>query len=425
LPFSKFAHVPYRTLAMVHGRLNPTKETVVIKPHGSDKLNPLFVMDAKERAALTAEAEKLPSVVVSSAAAANAVMLGGGYFNPLTGYMNLADAVKVSNEMKTVGGVFFPVPVVNVLKDVSAIQGKKRIALRDPNVAGNPVIAIQDVVAIDEASPEQMKQMTQKIFRTEDPKHPGVAAFNSTGSTFVSGPIKVLNYSYFEKDFPETFRTAYQLREEMQKLGWNKIVAFQTRNPMHRAHEELCRMAHKDLKADGILIHMLLGKLKPGDIPADVRDASIRKMVELYFPKNTVLISGYGYDMLYAGPREAVLHAVFRQNTGCTHLIVGRDHAGVGSYYGPFDAQTIFDRDVPSGALRIEIYRADNTAWSKKLNRVVMMRDAPDHKPEDFVNLSGTKVREMLSKGMELPVEFSRPEVAQILMQYYQSTEAR
>jgi sulfate adenylyltransferase len=167
---------------------------------------------------------------------------------------------------------------------------------------------------------------------------------------------------------------------------------------------------------------MLLGKLKPGDIPANVRDEAIRTMVERYFPRNTVVISGYGFDMLYAGPREAVLHAIFRQNTGCTHLIVGRDHAGVGSYYGPFDAQAIFDQ-VPRGTLHIDIYRADNTAWSKKLNRVVMMRDAPDHKPEDFVNLSGTKVREMLSKGMELPVEFSRPEVARILMRYYQSLD--
>ena len=397
----------------------------MIKPLGSDKLNPLYVMDANERAALTKEAEKLPSVVVSSAAAANAVMLGGGYFNPLTGYMNLADSLRVANELKTASGVFFPVPVVNMLKDVGAIQGKKQIALRDPNVAGNPVIAIQEVTSIEQASAEQMKLMTQKVFRTEDPKHPGVAAFNGTGNNIVAGPIKVLNYSYFEKDFPETFRTAYQLRDEMQKLGWNKIVAFQTRNPMHRAHEELCRMAYTDLKADGILIHMLLGKLKPGDIPADVRDAAIRKMVELYFQKNTVLISGYGFDMLYAGPREAVLHAVFRQNTGCTHLIVGRDHAGVGSYYGPFDAQTVFDQEVPKGALAIEIFRADNTAWSKKLGRVVMMRDAPDHKPEDFVNLSGTKVREMLGKGMALPVEFSRPEVAAILMKYYQELDAK
>ena len=395
----------------------------MIKPHGSNELNPLYVMDAKERAALTKEAESLPSVVVSSAAAANAVMMGAGYFNPLTGYMGLADAVKVATEMRTTAGLFWPVPVVNVLKDASAIRGKKLVALRDPNVEGNPVIAVMNVAAIEEATADQMQLMTEKIFRTSDPKHPGVAAFNGVGNTFVSGTIRVLNFSYFERDFPDTFRTAYQLRDQMRQLGWSKVVAFQTRNPMHRAHEELCRMAYRDLKADGILIHMLLGKLKPGDIPADIRDRAIRKMVDVYFEKNTVIISGYGFDMLYAGPREAVLHAVFRQNTGCTHLIVGRDHAGVGSYYGPFDAQTIFDQDVPKGALLIQIFRADNTAWSKKLNRVVMMRDAPDHKPEDFINLSGTKVREMLSKGMELPVEFSRPEVAHILMKYYQSLE--
>ncbi|MEM6606033.1 MAG: sulfate adenylyltransferase, partial [Pseudomonadota bacterium] len=150
---------------------------------------------------------------------------------------------------------------------------------------------------------------------------------------------------------------------------------------------------------------------------------AIRKMVEVYFPADTVLITGYGFDMLYAGPREAVLHAVFRQNCGCTHLIVGRDHAGVGDYYGGFDAQTIFDEEVPDGALELEIYRADHTAYSRKLDRVVMMRDAPDHEKEDFVLLSGTAVREMLGQGIAPPPEFSRPEVAQILMDYYQSTQ--
>ncbi len=193
---------------------------------------------------------------------------------------------------------------------------------------------------------------------------------------------------------------------------------------MHRAHEELCRMAQEALNADGILIHMLLGKLKAGDIPAEVRDASIRKMVEVYFPPNSVMITGYGFDMLYAGPREAVLHAVFRQNCGCTHLIVGRDHAGVGDYYGAFDAQTIFDEKVPEGALEIDIYNADHTAYSKKLDRVVMMRDVPDHTKDDFVLLSGTKVREMLGQGIAPPPEFSRPEVAQILMDYYQALDA-
>jgi sulfate adenylyltransferase len=189
---------------------------------------------------------------------------------------------------------------------------------------------------------------------------------------------------------------------------------------MHRAHEELCRMAQERLKADGIVVHMLLGKLKAGDIPADVRDACIRVMVEHYFPKNTVMVCGYGFDMLYAGPREAVLHAVFRQNMGATHLIVGRDHAGVGSYYGPFDAQEIFKK-VPPGALKIEIFGADNTAWSKKLGRVVMKREAPGHAPEDFIDLSGTQVRQMLGQGLAPPPEFSRPEVAKVLMDYYKS----
>jgi sulfate adenylyltransferase len=386
----------------------------MIKPHGSDTLNPLYVQDEAERNALLEEAEGLPSVLVCSAAAANAVMLGSGYFNPLKGFMNKADALSAAEKMTTSDGTFFPVPVLNMVVDASIIGTAKRIALRDPNVAGNPVIAVQEVTAVEEFTDEEMQMMTEKVFRTLDQEHPGVAAFNTVGKTCISGPIQVLSFSYFETEFPETFRTAYQIREEIEKLGWEKVVAFQTRNPMHRAHEELCRMAFEAVGADGILIHMLLGKLKKGDIPADVRDAAIRKMVEFYFPPNTVLITGYGFDMLYAGPREAVLHALFRQNAGCTHLIVGRDHAGVGSYYGPFDAQTIFHEEVPAGSLEIEIFEADHTAYSKKLKKVVMMRDHPDHTKDDYVFLSGTKVREMLSRGESLPVEFSRPEVAAI-----------
>lgn len=392
----------------------------MIKPHGSDTLNPLFVDDA----GLRAEAETLPSITVTSAAAANAVMLGSGYFNPLTGYMNLADALSAATELKTTSGLFFPVPVVNRVESVDGIEPGQKLALRDPNVEGNPVLAVMTVEAIDEASEEQIATMTQEVYGTQDPAHPGVAAWIAQGPYFLSGPVQVLNFSYFEKDFPETFRTAYQIREEIAERGWNRVVAFQTRNPMHRAHEELCRMAMEAVQADGCVIHMLLGKLKAGDIPADVRDASIRKMAELYFPENSVMITGYGFDMLYAGPREAVLHALFRQNMGATHFIIGRDHAGVGDYYGAFDAQTIFEERVPEDALDIEIFNADHTAYSKKLNRVVMMRDVPDHTKEDFVLLSGTKVREMLGQGIAPPPEFSRPEVAQILMDYYQAMDA-
>lgn len=396
----------------------------MIKPHGADELKPLFVYDTERHHTLSAEAETLPSLLVSSATAANAVMLGAGYFTPLNGYMNLANSLAVAESLHTTDGLFWPVPIVNLNNDISAIGDARRIALRDPNVAGNPVLAIMDIDSIETVSDQQIDFMAENIFGTLDSEHPGVAAFKAQGNMLLSGAIEVLNFSYFQADFPDTFRTAVEIRNEITERGWNKVVAFQTRNPMHRAHEELCRMAMNDLNADGVLVHMLLGKLKPGDIPAQVRDDCIRKMVEIYFPANTVMITGYGFDMLYAGPREAVLHAVFRQNCGCSHFIVGRDHAGVGDYYGGFDAQTIFDEKVPDNALAIEIYRADHTAYSKKLDKVVMMKDAPDHSKEDFILLSGTKVREMLGQGIKPPPEFSRPECAQILIDYYQSLDS-
>ena len=394
----------------------------LIKPHGSDKLNPLFVYDTTENEALQKEAESLPSILVSSATAANAVMMGGGYFNPLTGYMNKADALSVATDMKTTSGLFWPTPVLNLVKDAGSIKAGDRIALKDPNVEGNPVLAVMDVEAVEEFSDADMAMMSEKVYRpSPDEAHPGVEAFNSQGKVCLSGPIKVLNFSYFQDEFPDTFRTAVEIRNEITEHGWKKIVAFQTRNPMHLAHEELCHMAMDRLGCDGLVIHMLLGKLKAGDIPAPTRDAAIRKMVELYFAPNSAMVTGYGFDMLYAGPREGVLHAVFRQNMGATHFIVGRDHAGVGDHYGAFDAQTIFENEVPAGALEIEIFKADHTAYSKKLDKVVMMCEAPDHKKEDFVLLSGTKVREMLGKGIAPPKEFSRPEVADILISYYKS----
>jgi sulfate adenylyltransferase len=393
----------------------------MIKPVGSDALQPLFVYDPDQHHALMRQAETLPSVVISSQAAGNAVMLGAGYFSPLPGFMNVADAVSVAETMRTTSGLFFPVPVLCLLESAALIGDARRIALRDPNMEGNPVLAIMDVEAVETVSDAQMAQMTERVYRTQDPQHPGVAAFHGQGRVAVSGPIQVLHFSYFQNDFPDTFRTAVQIRNAIAERGWQRVVAFQTRNPMHLAHEELCHMAMERLNCDGLVIHMLLGKLKPGDIPAPVRDAAIRKMVDLYFAPNSAMVTGYGFDMLYAGPREAVLHAYFRQNMGATHFIIGRDHAGVGDYYGAFDAQTIFAEEVPPGALAIEIFKADHTAYSKKLNRVVMMCEAPDHTKDDFVLLSGTKVRELLGSGIAPPPEFSRPEVAQILMDYYQS----
>ena len=397
----------------------------MIKPHGSTTLNNLYVDNAQDRKDALKRAETLPSLLLNSAAAANAVMLGAGYFNPLTGYMNLEDALSVAETLHTKSGLFWPVPVLNLTNDAGSIKVGDEIALRDPNTDGNPIMATMIVETVEAVSNEQLETMAQQIFGTLDPNHPGVATFLNLGNILLSGAIQVLSYSYFKTDFPETFQTAREIRDEIKQRGWETVVAFQTRNPMHRAHEELCRMAMERLEADGCVVHMLLGKLKAGDIPADVRDACIRKMVDVYFPANSVMVSGYGFDMLYAGPREAVLHAVFRQNMGATHLIVGRDHAGVGDYYGAFDAQTIFDEQVPQGALEIEIFKADHTAYSTKLGRVVMMNEAEDHSKEDFILLSGTKVREMLGNGIAPPPEFSRPEVAEILIKHYQLEDSQ
>ena len=390
----------------------------MIKPHGADALKPLYVADGRYRSELLAEAESLPSLVLNSAAAANAVMLGGGYFTPLDGFMNLADALSVAETMQTAGGLFWPVPILNLCADVGGVETAQRIALRDPNMPGEPVLAVMDVRSIEAIGDDQLDSMIHAVFGTTDGSHPGVGVFRSLGRFCVAGPVEVLNFSYFEQDFPNTFRTAVDIRAEIDRLGWQTAVAFQTRNPMHLAHETLCRMAMERLGADGLVIHMLLGRLKSGDIPGDVRDACIRRMVEVCFPADTVMVAGYGFDMLYAGPREALLHALFRQNMGVTHLIVGRDHAGVGDYYGPFDSQAIFEQ-IPRDALQIRIFAADRAAWSTKLGRVVMMREATDHTPDDYLVLSGTNLRSLLSRGIHPPPEITRPEVAEILMDFY------
>lgn len=391
----------------------------MISPYGTSSLKSLYVDDAALRSSLLEEAQRLPSLLINSSTAANVIMLGAGYFSPLTGFMDKADALSVAESLHTRAGLFWPIPILNLVdKDISIDVGKS-IALRDPNVEGAPVIAIQEVESVETLSDSEVESVLFNVFRTVAIQHPGVSTFTQFGRQLVSGPLRVLSYSYFENEFPDIFQTASQIRSRIQEKGWNSIVAFQTRNPMHRAHEELCKMAQDKLATDGILIHMLLGRLKPGDIPARVRIDAIQEMVEKYFRINTVMLSGYGFDMLYAGPREAVLHAIFRQNAGCTHFIVGRDHAGVGQYYGPFDAQLIFDEEVPKDALAIQIFCADHTAYSKKLKRVVMMRDVPDHSSDDFVLLSGTRVREMLEMGQPLPIEFTRPEVGRILMDYY------
>ena len=392
----------------------------MIPPYSADKLNGLFIDDDDDRLATEENAANLDNLIISPSAVANVVMLGSGYFTPLNGFMNKSDALSVSLNLFTRSGLFWPIPIVNLTNSEKPIKVGTSLALRDPGIRGNPVIAIQDVESVEHLSNHEIDIILENVFGTTDSKHPGVATFLELGRTLVSGPLRVINFSYFTKAFPGIFETAQEIRNDIFVRGWTTVVAFQPRNPMYRHHEELCKIAKEELGVDGILIHTLLGRLKRGDIPAEIRITAIQMMIARYFPPNSVKLSGYGFDMLYAGPREALLHAIFRQNAGCTHLIVGRDHAGVGDYYAPFDAQSIFDEEVSKQALQIQIFRADHTAYSKKLRRVVMMRDARNHKPEDFTLLSGTRVRQLLEIGKPLPIEFCRPEVAEILMEYYQ-----
>jgi sulfate adenylyltransferase len=259
------------------------------------------------------------------------------------------------------------------------------------------------------------------VFKTTDHEHPGVQKVMEQGEVNLAGPVKVLSEGDFPTQFEGIYMTPDQTRAIFEEKGWSTVAAFQTRNPMHRSHEYLAKIAIEI--TDGILIHQLLGKLKAGDIPANVRRDCINALTENYFVKDTYLQAGYPLDMRYAGPREALLHALFRQNYGCSHLLVGRDHAGVGDYYGPFDAHHIFD-EIPHGALETQAMKIDWTFYCKKCDGMASMKTCP-HGKEDRMLLSGTKMRKMLSEGEDVPPQFSRPEVVEILKAYYASLEEK
>ena len=387
----------------------------LIKPYGSDELLSPF----NEIGVNLADVEQMPKFLLNDSAIANVVMLGSGYFNPLQGFMNKTEALSVCDELRTLNGLFWPIPVLNITREMPDFKIGEKVALLDSSQDHNPCIAIMNISDVEFLSDQDLNYFCMRIFGTNDCNHPGVNKFKKLGNYLVSGSIEVSQLSTFPMDHPDTFRTASQLREIITDLGWRKIVAFQTRNPMHRAHEEVCRIACERINADGLIIHMLLGKLKEGDIPAKTRDECIRTMVASYFHDLPVLISGYGFDMLYAGPREALLHAIVRQNLGATHLIIGRDHAGIGNFYGEFEAQEIFDEWHDVNELQIKIFKADHAAYSKKLEKVVMLNEVDNHKAVDFVTLSGTKLRELLANGQLPPAEVVRPEVAEILIDFY------
>jgi sulfate adenylyltransferase len=383
----------------------------LVNPHGSDTLKPLLL----EGAALKSELERaksLPKIKLSSRETGDVIMLGIGGFTPLTGFMTKADWQGVCDGMKMASGLFWPIPITLSADKVTA-QGIKEgaeIALTDGETGEiMATMKVTEKYGIDKAHECMM------VYKTADLAHPGVKMVMDQGEVNLAGSIKVLSTGTFKEDYGDQFMTPAETRAMFEKLGWSKIAAFQTRNPMHRSHEYLAKIAIETM--DGVLIHSLLGALKPGDIPAEVRSEAISVLVENYFAPNTVIQAGYPLDMRYAGPREALLHALFRQNYGCSHLIVGRDHAGVGDYYGPFDAQKIFD-EIPKDALETKNMNIDWTFWCNKCGGMASARTCP-HGKDDRILLSGTKVRSMLSEGQDLPVEFSRPEVAKVLQKYY------
>jgi len=339
-------------------------------------------------------------------------MMGIGGFTPLTGFMTHADWEGVCDGMKMASGLFWPIPITLSTDEATAngISEGDEIALADAE-SGEILATMQ----VTEKYSIDKKHECMMVYKTTDEEHPGVKMVMAQGPVNLAGPIKVLSQGGFPETYGDQFMTPAQTRAEFEKRGWNTIACFQTRNPMHRSHEYLAKIAIETL--DGVLIHSLLGKLKPGDIPAGVRSEAIGTLIDNYFAPNTVIQAGYPLDMRYAGPREALLHALFRQNYGCSHQIVGRDHAGVGDYYGPFDAHHIFD-EIPADALETQPLKIDWTFWCNKCGGMASMKTCP-HEAEDRVLLSGTKVRKMLTDGEDLPATFSRPEVAKVLQAYY------
>jgi len=387
----------------------------LVRPHGGGNLEPLLL---KGRA-LSDELERactLPQIKVSSREKGDLVMMGIGGFTPLEGFMSFPDWQGVCAGMKMANGIFWPIPITLSTDFLTAndIQTGREIALVDPEDGSIlATMRVTEKYTIDKA------HECATVFNTVDIEHPGVKMVMAQGDVNLAGPVKVLSLGGFDQKYGELFMTPHQTRALFEKMGWSKIAAFQTRNPMHRSHEYLAKIAIEI--CDGVLIHSLLGNLKPGDIPADVRTNAIGTLVDKYFVKNTIVQAGYPLDMRYAGPREALLHALFRQNYGCSHLIVGRDHAGVGNYYGPFDAHHIFD-EIPKGSMETQALKIDWTFWCYKCGGMASARTCP-HDEKERLLVSGTKLRKWLSEGAEVPAEFSRAEVLEILRAYYAGIE--
>ena len=389
---------------------------MLVRPHGGKSLEPLL-LEGEDLQRERLRARSLPQVRVSSRERGDIIMMGIGGFTPLAGFMSQADWRGVCDEMRTASGLFWPIPITLSTDEASAqsIALGQDIALVD----GDDGHCLATMCVTEKYSIDKAHECV-RIFRTIDPAHPGVRMVMDQPAVNLAGPIKVLSQGGFPEKYGDLFMTPAQTRKLFSSYGWSRIAAFQTRNPMHRSHEYLAKVAIE--VCDGVLVHSLLGALKPGDIPAEVRTEAIAALVRNYFVPSTIVQAGYPLDMRYAGPREALLHALFRQNYGCSHLIVGRDHAGVGSYYGPFEAHHIFD-EIPKGALETQALKIDIAFWCYPCGGMASGRTCP-HGDADRLQVSGTQFRKSLSAGAEVPPEFSRPEVVAILRKYYAELDA-
>jgi sulfate adenylyltransferase len=390
----------------------------LVNPHGREKKLKPLLLTANELAEAKQRAKSLPRVTMTSRETSDLIMLGIGAFTPLDGFMGKADWKRVCDELQTADGVFWPIPITlsTTKEQADRFKDGKELALVDSETGelmGSMVL--QEKFTIDKA--HECKQ----VFRTTDTEHPGVAKVMSQGEVNLAGTVEVFSESYYPELYKQIYLRPAETRDLFRKKGWNTVAALQLRNPMHRSHEYLAKVAIEI--CDGVLIHQLVGKVKAGDIPAEVRVRAVNALVENYFVRDTCIQAGYPMEMRYGGPREALLHAVFRQNYGCSHLLVGRDHAGVGDYYGPFDAQRIFD-EVPDGSLELRPLKIDWTFYCSRCDGVASLRTCP-HGKDDRLIVSGTMLRKTLSEGEEVPDHFSRPEVLAILREYYSGLDEK
>jgi sulfate adenylyltransferase len=383
----------------------------LVPPHGSASVKPLLLPET-ERAEEGKRAQKLKKIPLDSRAVSDVFMLAMGAYTPLDGFMGHDDWHGSCFDMKLTNGVFWPIPItLPVHKDLAdGIHAEEEVALIDRETGG-----ILAVMQVGEKYSIDKHVEAEHVYRTGDPRHPGVAKVLEQGDINLAGRIMVLSEGEYPVKYPHLYIRPAESRAMFLEKGWSRVAAFQTRNPMHRSHEYLVKIAVE--VSDGVFIHQVLGKLKAGDIPAEVRTRAIQAMIDHYFRPGTAILAGYPIEMRYAGPREALLHALIRQNFGCSHLIVGRDHAGVDDYYGPFDAHHIFDQ-LWDGALHTRPLKIDVTFYCRRCYGMATAKTCP-HDPKYHISISGTEQRKMLSSNADIPPEFSRPEVVAILKEYY------